>query len=121
MKKIILISLVLLLLAYPSYSQQINGPISITATESNAYGSGFSKALIYIEYASNNTNLVKPFIVFEGYDPGYYTKPKEPEGRKGVLDFIQEINDPATGAANAQLQPLLQGLLSNTTSSTSIG
>lgn len=86
----------------------IVGPIPVTAMESNPIGGGFAKALVYIDYKSSG-QLRKPLIIFEGYDPGYYTKPNAKEGRTGILTFISDINNIETGAANSELLPLLQG------------
>lgn len=83
-------------------------PFTITASESFGSPAYNAKARVTIDYANFDGKVRKPIIVFEGFDPGYYSDPDKKEGRKGIQEFLDDINDDGT-VSNTLLQNLLQG------------
>jgi hypothetical protein len=91
MKTILLFSILIFFITEVKAGYR-NGPFQITATEASLYGGGFAKALVYTDCA-NMDKIRKPLIVFEGYDPGFYTMPKEKEGRTGIQKFLDDVKE----------------------------
>jgi hypothetical protein len=62
---------------------------------------------ITISYANQDQVMRKPFIVVEGFDPGYITDPEQLLGGRTLQDFLDD-NNPANGGSS-----LLNGLLTS--------
>ena len=63
---------------------------SIVATES--YNGIFGSAYLAISYHDQNDKVLRrPLIVAEGFDPGFITKPEEPEGVNTFNGFINSV------------------------------
>ena len=70
---------------------------TITATEQ--YNGAFGVADIVISYRDVNDQVLRrPLIVAEGFDPGWITKPEEPEGENNFAGFVSSVRNSRSAA-----------------------
>jgi hypothetical protein len=108
MKVILFISI--LALSFTCYAGYRGDPQIVTATEVYSrppWAPAYAK--IIVDYANVDKQLRKPLIVFEGFDPGVYTKPTKYEGRIKAQDFIDDIVFNDLNGVSSELNNLLQG------------
>lgn len=106
--RILTITLIFFIASYYSIAGTQHDPIQITALEPNLYGSGFSKALIYVKTANEDGKIRRPLIVFEGYDPAGYNISIY-SGRSRFDDFLDKVSNDTLSELKAT-SPLLQML-----------